>query len=517
MRHLTLLLCLQAAPSLAASTRTAHPPKGLAITSIVIETHNVFNTSEPPENKLLYRTANRLHIQTRDPVIERELLFEVGDGYDPLLVKETERNLRALPFIRRARIDATVNKQGGVDLVVRTYDSWTLEVVANYKRAGGQTDIKAGLAEHNILGQGKSASAVYNRDGGAGSNSIAYRDIQFLHYKRLQYSMVALTAPGSRNFSVSLIRPFYSSIVKRSAGAVVSYGSTSAGAGVSRRTGEASLNYGVALATATTRTRRLNFGLSTRRAQSDGDIAELEQLTFLKLGAEWEELDFLTVRRIQNFTQDEDFNLGFGIVPSVAWAPRTSSLGTTQEQILPSVLLHKGFTWSAQLLLLKSRYGSKYVNGANGNRVASFDATYFVRGLRYQTWAFHCGLDLGWRLDEANQLTLGESNGLRGYGLSRFTGDRRFLFNIEDRVYVYDNLFRILDVGAVVFYDSGYAWPAANSVNFSDLKRSAGLGLRVAPSRSGSNSPVRVDVAFPLDRRSSGSAWSLSILAGQAF
>ena len=64
-----------------------------------------------------------------------------------------------------------------------------------------------------------------------------------------------------------------------------------------------------------------------------------------------------------------------------------------------------------------------------------------------------------------NELSLGEMNGLRGYGLSEFSGDRRFLFNIEDRLYVYDDLFRILDVGAVAFFDTGYAWPNGRSVN----------------------------------------------------
>lgn len=517
MRRLSLLWCLLGPPAAAAAPRKPHPAAGLVIASITVETHNVFDTSVPPENKLLYRAANRIHIQTREPVIRRELLFEIGDVYDPRLAEETERNLRALPFVRRAQVVATVNKQGGVDVLVRVYDSWTLEVVAGYKRVGGQTNIKAGLAEHNILGQGKSGSAVYNRDGGAESKSFSYKDVQFLHYKRLHYSMSALTAPGSQNYSIAVVRPFYSSIARKAASASVSYASSLIGDGISRRTGEAGVGYGVALATSTERARRVNFGLSTSRAQSNGPTRDLEQLTFLKLGVEWEELDFIMARRIQAFTRDEDFNLGLAVLPEVAWAPKARAVGTTQEQLLPSVTIRKGFAWSSQLLLLKSGYRSKYVNGANGNRVASLDATHFIRGIKYQTLAFHAGLDLGWRLDSANQLSLGEVNGLRGYGLTEFTGDRRFLFNIEDRLYVYDDLFRLLDVGAVVFYDSGYAWPAASSVKMSDLKSSVGLGLRVAPSRSGSNSPVRIDLAHPLDRKAGRSAWSLSILAGQAF
>jgi hypothetical protein len=517
MPSLFWLCCLLAAPGSAAKLRKAHPPAGLVIHAVVIETRNVFDTSAPPEDKLIYRLANRLHIQTRDAVVERELLFAVGDAYDPLLAEETERNLRALPFLRRADVSAAKDGLGGVTVTVRTYDAWTLELVAGYKRAGGVTNVKAGLAEHNILGEGKSGSAVYSRDGAASSKSFGYKDVQFLHYKRLQYSMLALTAPGSQSYGVSLTRPYYASIARRTGGAAVSYSSSALGAGVRRRVGEAGADYGVALATSTERTRRVGFGVLTRRSESTGAVPELEQLTFLKAGGEWEELDFLTARRIQNFTRDEDFNLGLGVFPSVAWAPRLRTVGTTQEQIIPSLSLRKGFTWSSSLLLLKAGYRSKYVNGANGSRVASLEATHYVRGLRYQTWAFHSALDLGWRLSPADQLVLGELNGLRGYGLSDFTGDRRFLFNIEDRLYVYDDLFRVLDVGAVLFYDSGFVWPSTRAMNLRDMRSSVGAGLRIASSRSGSNSPVRIDAAFPLDRRAGRPAWSLSVLAGQAF
>ena len=206
MRYLILLLCLQAAPLAAAPRAALRLSAGLIISSITVETHNVFETELPAENKYLYRTANRIHYTTRDPVIRRELLFEVGDRYDAALAAETERNLRALPFIRRAEIEARVNKNGTVDVVVRTYDSWTLEPVVNYKRAGGATSMKAGIADENILGQGKSGSAVYNNDWGSTSESFSYNDLQFLHHKHLQYSAAASISPDSRHLSMSLGR-----------------------------------------------------------------------------------------------------------------------------------------------------------------------------------------------------------------------------------------------------------------------------------------------------------------------
>lgn len=516
MRLLTFLLCLHAASSAAAPPRKARLPAGLVIASVVIDARNVFETEVPPENKLLYRAANRAHIRTRDYVIERELLFAVGDRFNPLLIEETERNLRALPFLRRAEVSAVVNKKGTVDVTVRTFDSWTLEVVAGYKRAGGVTNIKGGFAENNILGQGKAASAVYSRDGDSVSRAFSYKDRQFLRRQRLQFSVAAQSAQGSRAYSIAVDRPFYASIARAAYGGSFTYGETRLAA-ATRRSGEAGVSWGVALATSTERTRRVTLGASTRRAVSDGPARDVEQLTFLKLGGEWQELDFMTARRIQAFTRDEDFNLGFGVFPSVAWAPRSAALGTREAQVLPRVDAAKGFAWSTHLLLLKSGYRSKYSNGNNGDRVASFEGSYFARSFPHQTLALHAALDLGWQLGPDGQLSLGELNGLRGYGLSRFTGSRRFLYNLEDRIFVRDDLFRLLDVGAAAFYDSGYAWPEGASINLADLRSSVGVGLRVAPSRSGSNSPVRIDLAFPVSRRMSFSSWSLSVLAGQAF
>ena len=534
MRYLTLLLCLPAA-MLSAAPRMRAPDKslaGLTIASISIESNNVFQTDAPPENKLLYRVADRIHIKTREAVIRRELLFSIGDRYDPDLIDETERNLRALPFIRRAEISAKANPAGAVDVIVRTYDAWTLEVVANFKRAGGVGSGKAGLADHNLLGTGKTVSAVYSRDGGSSSKSFAWTDPQFMGRKHLEYAMLAQSASGSQNYSLSLNRPFFASIARSSLGGTMNYAandvSTYSGGAVvgtvKKRVGEAGINYGIAIGTSTERTRHVRVGLLAHRAdfsaipgQVSGPVPAREQLGFLQLGADSEELDFIKVRRIQKFTHDEDYNLGFGIFPTLSWAPFIRSLSSSESEILPKLIVRKGFAWNDQLLLLNSAVSSTYINGGNGNRVASLAAVYFVRGLPIQTLAFHTAYDHGWRLDPAAPLTLGEANGLRGYGLNQFIGSRRFLFNAEDRIFVYDQLWRLVDVGAVAFYDTGYVWPTSSSVKFSGLKSSVGLGLRLAPSRSGNNDPVRIDLAYRLNDNQTRSRWSLSILAGQAF
>ena len=45
--------------------------------------------------KGLYRAANKIHINTNESYIRGDLLFEEGDCYDPFLIEESGRKLRA--------------------------------------------------------------------------------------------------------------------------------------------------------------------------------------------------------------------------------------------------------------------------------------------------------------------------------------------------------------------------------------------------------------------------------------
>src|ERR1035437_7812199 len=136
--------------------------------------------------------------------------------------------------------------------------------------------------------------------------------------------MSAAVTPGASNFSLSLNRPFYASIVPRAVGATATYakggvptffgpvptptGQTAAGS-VNKDVAEAGINYGVAFAPSTARLRRVTFGVLAHHAEysaipdvTSGPIPNREQMAFLQLSGNFEELDFLTVRRIAKFT-----------------------------------------------------------------------------------------------------------------------------------------------------------------------------------------------------------------------
>ena len=94
------------------------------IRSIQIDHKPVFTEDERlqvpylPDLTFIFRAANFLHIDTKEEVIRRELLVREGDPADPFLIEESERNLRALPYIREVKILSSPAPGGQIDLVV---------------------------------------------------------------------------------------------------------------------------------------------------------------------------------------------------------------------------------------------------------------------------------------------------------------------------------------------------------------------------------------------------------------
>ena len=102
-----------------------------AIGYIFIDNHSIFDTSDhslPERFDWAYHTANKLHVRTRPGIIRRELLFRVGDCYDPVLLDASARLLRGFAFISRADVFGVKQPDGSYHVVVDTQDEWSTDV-----------------------------------------------------------------------------------------------------------------------------------------------------------------------------------------------------------------------------------------------------------------------------------------------------------------------------------------------------------------------------------------------------
>src|SRR5690348_10285702 len=82
-----------AAPN-AGPPRAALEEARATIRAINVTVDNVFDPSNPDEDKKLYRWANRVHVLTREHVVTDILLFAEGDAFVGRLLDESARALR---------------------------------------------------------------------------------------------------------------------------------------------------------------------------------------------------------------------------------------------------------------------------------------------------------------------------------------------------------------------------------------------------------------------------------------
>src|SRR5437763_217159 len=135
------LSVLSSAPGTAEATKD-----GPIISRITIRSTDIFDFETKPNlRKFPYTWINALHIQTREYVIRQELLFKIGDHLDVFLLRETERNLRGLSFIRAARIVSFPQRDGTVALVVHVNDAWTTEPQLNLSGVNKVDNVEIGF------------------------------------------------------------------------------------------------------------------------------------------------------------------------------------------------------------------------------------------------------------------------------------------------------------------------------------------------------------------------------------
>ena len=119
--------------------------------------------------------------------------------------------------------------------------------------------------------------------------------------------------------------------------------------------------------------------------------------------------------------------------------------------------------------------------------------------------------------DNDTQILLGNENGLRGYSVRQFSGTKKLTVNIEDRLFIKDDLWKLLSVGGSLFLDSGMVWKEHEPVSLSRMRSDTGFGLRLALTRSSSAAVIRIDLAYALNKNNEDSRWVLSIKSSQIF
>lgn len=491
---------------------------GVNIGKVDIRIHNVFDLSDPAENKRLYRWADHVHVRTHRSVIEHMLLFAPGDPYDPQALAESARLLRAADFVADAKISPGVyhRARNTIDVDVYIRDAWTLQPNIKLGRKGGETEYGFGLTEENLLGTGKSVSVAHSKNVDRNETRIAYSDPNIDGGRtRLNFEL-ADTSDGHRQ-ALSAGRPFFSlnthwSVVGNALDDTRVDSMYDLGDIVDQfrhHQRELSLQGGLSRGLVHGRTRRwlAGFQYDSDRFEAAASGPPLllpgdRKLVYPWVGWQIVADDFRKMTELNQMGRTEDIRLGLNLVARLGYSTRR--LGADRDATIFGLSAHKGWEpgGAGRLLLLDASASARWERAGVRNELLTASAVYYHRILKKQLFSARLNAALSRHLDADQQILIGGDSGLRGYPLRYQSGQRSAVLSLEQRFFTDWYPFRLLRIGYALFLDAGRVWGrdprgTPSQGTLSDF----GVGLRVTSPRSSSASVMHIDLAFPLKRQ----------------
>lgn len=487
---------------------------GVRIGQIRVRAEDIFDTADPREDKLLFRLANRLHIQTRPEVIERQLLFKRGEPVSVRLIEETERLLRSNRYLNDVKFVPMQVHDGVGDIEVVTRDTWSLDAGSSASRAGGANASGFHIAEYNLLGTGTTVTL-------GRSNTVDRTSTVFGFANRRAFgtwtdvsASHAVNSDGKRD-AVAVVRPFYALDSRWAAGisavkddridSVYQGGKVASQYRQRQSQGEVFAGWSPGLVNGWVN--RWSFGLTL---QDDAYLKEpgLTAPAVLppdrKLRApfvRWELIEDRFDRELNRnlIGRPEYFSLGLASNVQLGYAEH--ELGSSVNALLYSASLSKGFEpLPDHTLITSAKLSGQYFDHEIHRQRAGIQAQYYLR--QSPRWLFYAAgsVEALRNPDPDESLVLGGEDGLRGYPLRFQNGNRRALFTAEERFYTDIYLWRLFRVGGAAYVDIGRAWGGGmtNTDNPGWLAN-AGVGLRIVNSRSAFSNVLHVDIAMPLN------------------
>lgn len=499
-----------------------NPP---VIEEITVVVHPVFDESNPKENNMLFRLVNRLHIDTKKHVIEKDLTFKKGDPLDKHLLEESERRLRERRYFAEAKVTSQDNSdttQGaGQKIHVDVREVWTLIPKITYSNTGGNTHYGYGLHDSNFLGLGKTVKVEQNSSVDRTSNIIVYRDPNFGNDKQLALAYADNSDGKQQEFHFS--NPFRSIRTPWSAGFDMldfEREDTLYNAGDEAwRFGHDGTNYSVFYgqrldSSTDDRTMRWTLGWDSVKHDFfevpgatnsyDGELPFNRDYNIAWFEYSYLHNRFIKSLNIQQINRIEDFNLGS------QWRARIGKVMANTEPLNGSTLLEleysKAFQFTpSQLLTGEFSTTGFYSSKQSTQSISKLDISYhwqnFSRGQFYVTMNETYGKNLFADMP----LELGGDTGLRGYPARFMAGDRSRLLTVEQRYFGETEWFSLFHLGAAVFYDEGKAWGNSNvPQDYQKTLRDIGIGLRISGTRTGgrddgAHNVGHIDFAYALD------------------
>jgi len=508
--------------------------RGAVVGRVEVVVDDIFDESDPRENRALYRLANRLHLDTKDTTVLSQVLLQPGETYSVRRAEETARILRDKRYLYDAVVEPTAYdaETNTVDLRVRVRDVWSLSPGIGVGRSGGENKTRARLVDENFLGTGQYLGVGYTSTVDRSGVSLDFRDQNLFHSWWGLNAGYTDSSDGS-TASLAIGRPFFSLDTRWSAGA---HGTTNdqitqlydLGEKVDEFRQESDL-FGVeggwSRGVIDGWTTRWLAGYRYDRSlfeESFEDVPtvllpEDRTLSYPWVGVEFIQDRFETTHNQDQIGRTEDVYLGKSLRLELGWT--ADALGGDRSAGIFSASGRMGnYLGKRGLMFVESFWNGRLESGSLADSLLSTEARYYLRFNDKNVFTAAVEGQHGFDLDLDHQLLLGGDTGLRGYPLRYQGGDTRALFSVEERYFTDWFPFRLARVGAAVFADVGRTWGEAPLASEPQgWLTDVGFGLRLGNARSGLGNVLHIDIAFPLGASGDISSTQLLLEAKKTF
>ena len=459
---------------------------------------------EQSDPSLFYRAAGLLHRQTPEGLLRRFLLFHEGEPFDAALLNESERNLRALDFLESATITAGQPHDGVIDVSVTTEDAFTTDANGDFSNDGGQSLYDLDITQKDILGRGGEVDLRIANLRERRTRSIELLDpALFGAYWNGDLLLASSSDGNEEKFLIE--RPLFSYRNRYTLSAFVHhllqdgriYESGSVASLFQLQHRNATLAYGRVIGSTPRVSNRLIVGadlIDDTFHEMQGPAPGDRRFRFLEAGLDALAFDFIKLDHVDFGLREQDFNVGAHASMFAAVSPRTGSSRPAYRFRSDNSF---GRAFGAHAFVISRLMGTVRARTANRNAIVSSDTRVVDRfGTSWpRTFVARARIDYGSDIDRDVQFFADGQNGLRAYPNFAFSGPRRVVFNVEQRIFLGHEWLQLFEPGAAVFADSGEIWLRNQPFTFRRLRTDAGAGLRLGIARFESTM-LRLDVAY---------------------
>ena len=476
------------------------------------------------------------HVVTRHEVVKGYLLLRVGDSCNELRRAESERILRAAPFIADATVDVTPNRRGGVNLLVTTIDETS--VILSGSIAQSTPQLRAlRFGSGNLAGVGVHTSFAW-RHQPAYDDRVEFKlaDYQFAG-RPYVLSFASRKDPFGRDDALELTLPFRTDVQRNAWRFLVGESRSHAGF-TDSDTGRLALGYGREYAELggivrigpPGRLTLLGISFTNERAFADTAPTMITELGFRPaIAAEFtgrfpeskaarvnaligvRGLQFRRVRGYDALTGTQDIPIGLQFGTLIGRGVK--AFGSDAKDMFLASDLYMGFGHPRRIYRLQMQGEGRRERGS-GEWTGLVGSGMLSRYSKPATWRTRM-MVVEWSGTEAVQhphslSLIDPTGGLRGFKDMDAVGGRRAIARIGEQFYA-GSPWNFGDLGFAWFADGGQLW--AGDIPYGERTRSFGaVGgsiLLAVPRRS--TRMWRLEFAAPINREMGASRWEVRL------